>query len=93
MWKQILRRLERIEVVGDVERVLSNFVKGYTSVPVILHPRARRSAHNPDVIPTHRQARFNKLGLSNHILTRYEVTEREVHAQPTASPSRAPPPA
>ena len=41
LWEEILRRFERIEVVGDVERVVSNFVKGYTSVPVILHPRAR----------------------------------------------------
>jgi cytochrome P450 len=39
LWEEILRRFERIEVVGDVERTPSTFVHGYSSLPVILHPR------------------------------------------------------
>ena len=39
LWEEILRRFERVEVVGDAERTLSTFVHGYTSLPVILHPR------------------------------------------------------
>ena len=39
LWEEILRRFERVEVVGEVERTLSTFVHGYTSLPVILHPR------------------------------------------------------
>jgi len=39
LWEEILQRFERIEVVGEPERVVSNFVKGYTSLPVVVHPR------------------------------------------------------
>jgi cytochrome P450 len=39
LWEEILKRFERIEVVGEVERTVSNFVHGYTSLPVVLHPR------------------------------------------------------
>jgi cytochrome P450 len=39
LWEEILDRFARIEVVGEAERSLSNFVRGYTSLPVILHPR------------------------------------------------------
>lgn len=38
LWEEILKRFERIEVVGEVERTVSNFVHGYSSIPVILHP-------------------------------------------------------
>jgi len=38
LWEEILARFERIEVVGEPERVHSNFVMGYTSLPVVLHP-------------------------------------------------------
>jgi cytochrome P450 len=38
LWEEILKRFERIEVCGEVERTISNFVHGYTRVPVILHP-------------------------------------------------------
>ncbi len=39
LWEEILQRFERIEVVGEPQRVISSFVKGYTSLPVIAHPR------------------------------------------------------
>ena len=34
VWEEILRRFERIEVVGEPGRLQSNFVKGYTALPV-----------------------------------------------------------
>jgi cytochrome P450 len=37
LWEEILERFQRIEVVGEPERVMSNFVHGYTSLPVMLH--------------------------------------------------------
>lgn len=37
LWEEILRRFDRIEVVGEPQRVESNFVMGYTDLPVILH--------------------------------------------------------
>ena len=39
LWEEILNRFERIEVVGEPERVLSNFVLGYTRLPVVLHAK------------------------------------------------------
>ena len=38
LWEEILKRFDRIEVTGEPERVYSNFVLGYTDLPVILHP-------------------------------------------------------
>ena len=38
LWEEILKRFETIEVVGPVQRVHSNFVRGYTDLPVIVHP-------------------------------------------------------
>ena len=38
LWEEILQRFERIEVVGEPERVHSNFVMGYTALQVVLHP-------------------------------------------------------
>jgi cytochrome P450 len=38
LWEEILKRFERIEVVGEPERVHSNFVMGYSALPVVLHP-------------------------------------------------------
>ena len=38
LWEELLQRYERIEVVGEPERVQSNFVMGYTDLPVVLHP-------------------------------------------------------
>jgi cytochrome P450 len=39
LWEEILKRFERVEVVGEPERTLSVFVKGYTKLPVVLHPK------------------------------------------------------
>ncbi|MBP6682932.1 MAG: cytochrome P450 [Halioglobus sp.] len=39
LWEEILKRFERIEVVGEPERTLSSFVHGYTSLSTIVHPR------------------------------------------------------
>lgn len=39
LWEEILPRFDRIEVVGEPERVLSNFVMGYTNLNTILHPK------------------------------------------------------
>lgn len=38
LWEEILKRFERIELAGDVQRSASTFVHGYTSMPVIVHP-------------------------------------------------------
>lgn len=34
LWQEILRRFPRIEVVGEPVRVRSNFIRGFTSLPV-----------------------------------------------------------
>ncbi len=34
VWEEILRRFETVEVVGEPVRVLSNFVRGYSELPV-----------------------------------------------------------
>jgi cytochrome P450 len=34
VWEEILKRFERIEVVGEPQRLKSNFVKGYEALPV-----------------------------------------------------------
>jgi cytochrome P450 len=34
LWEEILKRFERIEVMGPPQRMLSNFVRGITSLPV-----------------------------------------------------------
>ena len=39
LWEEILKRFDRIEVVGDVKRPLSNFVMGITQLPVVLYPK------------------------------------------------------
>jgi cytochrome P450 len=38
-WEEILKRFDRVEVVGEPKRVISAFVKGYTELPVILHAK------------------------------------------------------
>jgi cytochrome P450 len=40
LWEEILARFDRIEVVGEPERNLSNFILGYTKLPVRLHAKA-----------------------------------------------------
>ena len=37
VWEEILKRFRHVELVGDPVRVSSNFVLGYTDVPVVLH--------------------------------------------------------
>jgi cytochrome P450 len=37
LWEELLNRFERIEVVGPPVRAISNFVRGYTELPVKLH--------------------------------------------------------
>lgn len=39
VWEEILCRFQRVEVVGPVKRLKSNFVRGITDLPVMLHPR------------------------------------------------------
>ena len=37
LWEEIQKRFHKIEVVGEPRRTLSNFVKGYTHLPVRVH--------------------------------------------------------
>ena len=37
LWEEIQKRFEQIELVGEPVRVASNFVKGYESLPVVVH--------------------------------------------------------
>ena len=37
LWEEIMQRFHKVEVVGEPERVLSNFVRGYKTLPVRLH--------------------------------------------------------
>ena len=39
LWEEIMKRFDRIEVVGDPVRVGSSFVKGYSGLPVVLHAK------------------------------------------------------
>lgn len=39
LWEEILKRFDRIELVGKPVRVPSNFVLGYSDVPVIVHAK------------------------------------------------------
>ena len=36
-WEEVMKRFSFIEVVAEPERVVSNFVHGYKSLPVKLH--------------------------------------------------------
>ncbi len=38
LWEEILKRFDRVEVVGDPVRTVSSFVHGFTALPVQLHP-------------------------------------------------------
>ena len=38
LWEEIMARFSFVEVVGEPERVRSNFVRGYKTLPVRLHP-------------------------------------------------------
>jgi cytochrome P450 len=39
LWEELLKRFENIEVVGEPERVQSNFVRGYSELMVKLTPK------------------------------------------------------
>ncbi|MFN3230874.1 MAG: cytochrome P450 [Alphaproteobacteria bacterium] len=39
IWEEIMKRFDRVEVVGEPERVFSNFVRGYKTMPVRLHAK------------------------------------------------------
>ena len=39
LWEEILNRFEKVELMGEPERSYSNFVKGYTALPVQVHPK------------------------------------------------------
>jgi cytochrome P450 len=38
LWEEILKRFDRVEVVGEPQRTVSSFVHGFTAMPVQLHP-------------------------------------------------------
>ncbi len=38
LWEEVLARFRMVEVVGEPVRVRSNFVKGFTQLPVRVHP-------------------------------------------------------
>ena len=38
LWEEIMQRFRFVEVMGEPERVQSNFVRGYKTLPVRLHP-------------------------------------------------------
>ncbi|HCD26244.1 MAG: cytochrome P450 [SAR116 cluster bacterium] len=38
LWEEIMQRFRMVEVVGEAERVQSSFVRGYSSLPVQVHP-------------------------------------------------------
>jgi len=40
VWEEIMDRFENIEVVEEPERIYSSFVKGYSKMTVVLHPKA-----------------------------------------------------
>ena len=39
LWEEIMKRFDRVEMVGEPTRVLSNFVMGYEDAPVVLHAK------------------------------------------------------
>jgi len=39
LWEEILKRFDRVELTGEPERVLSNFVMGYSKIPVVVHKK------------------------------------------------------
>jgi cytochrome P450 len=38
LWEEIMKRFSKVEVVGDVERLPNNFIRGIKDVPVRVHP-------------------------------------------------------
>ena len=46
LWQEILQRFPRIEVVGEPTRTKSNFVHGFTAMPVVIPARAWQAYPN-----------------------------------------------
>ncbi len=40
LWEEIMKRFERIEVVGDAERIANSWVRGIQTLPVRVHARS-----------------------------------------------------
>ena len=38
LWEEIMKRFKMVEVVGDVERISNNFIRGIATLPVKVHP-------------------------------------------------------
>lgn len=38
LWEEIMKRFHNVEIVGDVERLPNNFIRGIKDVPVRVHP-------------------------------------------------------
>ena len=38
LWEETQKRFRKVEIVGDVERLPNNFIRGISNVPVVLHP-------------------------------------------------------
>jgi cytochrome P450 len=38
LWEEIMKRFKMVEVVGDVERISNNFIRGIAALPVKVHP-------------------------------------------------------
>ena len=37
LWEEIMKRFDRVEIVGDIQRLPNNFIRGIKEVPVRLH--------------------------------------------------------
>ena len=37
LWEETQKRFRKVEIVGDVERLPNNFIRGISNVPVVLH--------------------------------------------------------
>ena len=37
LWEETQKRFRKVEIVGDVERLPNNFIRGVSNVPVVLH--------------------------------------------------------
>ena len=38
LWEEMMQRFKLIEVIGEPVRIRSNLIRGYQSLPVVLHP-------------------------------------------------------
>ncbi|MEM7016620.1 MAG: cytochrome P450 [Pseudomonadota bacterium] len=39
LWEEMMQRFHFVEIVGEPERTMSSFIKGYTKLPVIVHAK------------------------------------------------------